>query len=298
MSNSSEKEHKQLTIALIISMVFWGLSWPSAKVLTQFGHSPIELGIVRYAFVVVSLLILLWILKIPVIISKKAIPYLILSGVLMAIYNFTFLKGVEMGSPGAGGILVTTMNPLMAYGLGMLIDWRRPNKNEFIGLGLGILAGCTLLQIWDTKINLLEAGNSFFLLSALLWAIMSRFTSKSAKYGSAFSYTWWLYFVTFLCLIPVMNGMEVKRLVAITDLTFWGNILFGSVIVTTLATTLYFYATSKVGAEKASSFIFTVPLMAALSSWFILGEAIQIHTVIGGVLGITAVYMINRKIKR
>jgi drug/metabolite transporter (DMT)-like permease len=98
-----------------------------------------------------------------------------------------------------------------------------------------------------------------------------------------------------LCILPFADFKEILALTASNDQLFWGNLLFASIITTTLATTMYFYATSKIGAEKASSFIFTVPFTAALSSYFILGEAIQLHTIIGGFLGIAAVWMINRK---
>jgi drug/metabolite transporter (DMT)-like permease len=88
---------------------------------------------------------------------------------------------------------------------------------------------------------------------------------------------------------------EVLTLTASTELLFWGNLLFASIITTTLATTVYFFATAKIGAEKASSFIFTVPFSAALSSFLILGEKIEWPTIVGGFIGILAVWMINRK---
>lgn len=295
--DNDNKAAGQLTIAMIISMVFWGISWPSAGVLTKMG-TPIELGVYRYLFVAVSLLVLLVVLKIPLKVAKRGIPFIVISGMIMAMYNFTFLKGLQSGNPGAGGILVTTLNPIMAYGIGMLIDWKRPNRNEVIGLSLGVIAGLTLLQVWSDSSKLFSPGNLFFLLSAFLWSVMSKFTSKSAKYGSPFAFTWWMYVVTLLCMLPIMDLSEMTRLLHITEFKFWGNLLFGSVIVTSLATTLYFYATSKIGAEKASSFIFTVPFTAALSSWLLLGEQIQPHTMAGGVIGIAAVYMINRKRRR
>lgn len=295
--NTSDNKTGKLTLAMIISMVIWGISWPSNGVLTNFG-SPISLGIFRYVLVGISLLLLLLMLKTPLKISAKGIPFLLISGVLMAMYNFTFLQGLKLGSPGAGGILVTTLNPIVAYTIGMLIARKRPNTNESIGLVLGILAGCTLLQLWNNFDILGQGGNIYFLLSALIWAVMSKFTSNSAKYGSAFAFTWWMYLVTLACLLPFANWTEISRLTHETDLHFWGNLLFGSVITTTGATTIYFFATSKIGAEKASSFIFTVPFTAALSSFLILGEPIKLHTIIGGGIGIAAVYMINRKLKK
>jgi drug/metabolite transporter (DMT)-like permease len=90
---------------------------------------------------------------------------------------------------------------------------------------------------------------------------------------------------------------EARLAIHINDPIFWLNLVFSSAIVTAIATTVYFYATTRLGAEKASSFIFLVPLAAALSSWLLLGEHIMPHTIVGGVLGIAAVYTINKKKK-
>lgn len=286
---------RALTVYMILSMVMWGISWPSNKVLTSFG-SAIDLGFFRYFFVVLSLFPLLFVIKSKVKISRKALPFLIVSGVLMAVYNYLFLQGLKNGTPGKGGILVTTLNPVMAYALGMLVDWRRPSKNEAIGLIIGIAAGCTLLEVWEGGDSLLDAGNLFFLLAAFTWSVMSKFTAQSGKFGSPVSFSWWMYVVTLCCILPFMNYGNVGRLFHSHEAAFWGNLLFSSVIVTTVATTMYFFATAKIGAERASSFIFTVPVSAALASWIIGGEIIEPHTIAGGLLGIAAVYVINKKL--
>lgn len=292
--NEKQSPQSMLTLIMIISMIIWGISWPSNKVLTSFG-TPVDLGVFRYGFVITSLLLLLIPLKTKLIISKKGIPFLLASGILMAVYNYTFLAGLKNGSPGAGGILVTTLNPVIAYGLGMLIDWKKPGRNEFIGLLFGIVAGLTLLKVWGNEDIFAKPGNLYFLLSALIWSVMSKFTSKSAKYGSPFAFTWWMYFVTLACLLPFCNFTAIGSLLHTSDMHFWGNVLFSSVITTTLATTTYFFATSKIGAEKASSFIFIVPFSAAIFSFSILGEQLAWNTIVGGLLGIAAVYMINKK---
>lgn len=292
--NEKQNSQSMLTIAMVISMIVWGISWPSNKVLTSFG-TPAVLGFFRYGFVIISLILLLVVLKTKIVISKKGIPSLVAAGVLMATYNYAFLAGLQNGSPGAGGILVTTLNPVMAYGIGMLVDWKRPSRNETIGLCFGVIAGLTLLKVWGNEDIFAKPGNLYFLLCALVWSVMSKFTSKSAKYGSPFAFTWWMYFVTLMCIVPFCDFNAISELIQTNDLKFWGNVLFSSVITTTLATTVYFFATSKIGAEKASSFIFIVPFSAAVFSLLILGENLEIHTIIGGLLGIGAVYMINKK---
>jgi len=285
-----------LTITMIISMITWGISWPANGTLSAYG-SAFDLGFFRYLFVVVSLFFILVFLKDKLLISRKAIPFVIISGALMAMYNYTFLAGLQHGSPGAGGILVTTLNPVIAYTIGILLSWKRPSSNELAGLIFGVLAGLCLLKIWENKSIFEAPGNIYFLLCAVIWSVLSKFTSTSSKYGSSFAFSWWMYLMTLIFILPFNDFGKINSLMHSTELKFWGNMFFSSVITTSLATTLYFYATAKIGAEKASSFIFIVPFTAALSSFLLLGEQIKVHTVIGGILGIIAVYLINRKPK-
>ncbi len=283
-----------LTTAMIISMIIWGMSWPSNKVLTSFG-SPVSLGILRYTLVITSLFCLLILLKVKLTVSKRGIPFILISGIMMASYNYTFLAGLKNGSPGAGGILVTTLNPILAYSIGILLAKRKPKAKETIGILLGACAGVVLLRLWDNVNILKNTGNVLFLASAVIWSVMSKFSSRSNEFGNPFAFTFWMYVVTLLFMLPVADYPELNNLVHCVEPMFWGNLLFASVVVTSFATTMYFYATSQIGAERASSFIFTVPLCAGLSSFFILNEQLHWYTILGGLLGIAAVYVLNRK---
>jgi drug/metabolite transporter (DMT)-like permease len=285
--------NKYLAIGMVLSMFLWGLSWPSGKVLTNY-CSAINFTVYRYFFVVATMLLLLPILGTRFRIHKKGIPAIIASGVLLAVYSYLFFMGIKKGSPGAGGVLVTTLNPIMAYAIGFGLKRSLPSRKEGLGLLLGLLAGLVLLKVWDNKV-LLGGGNLYFLLAAFTWAAMSKFTAQGAMHGSSMSFSLWQYLVTLLCLLPLTNFTEMQAAIHIPDPLFWLNLLFGSVIVTAMATTVYFYTTTRLGAERASSFIFLVPFAAAISSWAFLGEKILPHTIVGGLLGIAAVYIINRK---
>jgi drug/metabolite transporter (DMT)-like permease len=287
-------QKKLLTLSIVISMFFWGLSWPSAKVITAYA-SPINLVVYRYIIVSFTLLPILFLFKINPKIKKDGILYVILSASLLALYSILMFRGLTLGFSGAGGVMVTTLNPIMAYFIGLIVKKKKPTKNEMLGLIIGLFAGCILLEIWKNLDGLLMGGNIYLLLSALIWALMSRITANSSKYGSPFSFSFWIYLATFVFLIPFMTFGEIEHTLEIADFKFWGNLLFGGAIVTSIATSIYFYATSKLGSEKASSYIFLVPFSAAISAWILLDEKIYIHTIVGGVLGIVAVYLINRK---
>ncbi len=283
-----------LTIGMVISMCLWGLSWPANKVLTHY-CSPANFTVSRYIVVVITMLILLPSMGISIRVKKKGVPIFAISGALLALYSYFFFMGLKKGAPGAGGVLVTTLNPIIAYTINIFLKKRLPGKFESAGLVLGIIAGCVLLKLWDNTHTLFDSGNLFFLLAALTWAVMSKFTAMGSKYGSSPGFSLWQYIITMACLLPFTDFPELAATIHITDWQFWLNLIFSSAIVTAIATTVYFYATTSLGAEKASSFIFLVPVAAAVSSWLTLGEHIQLHTAIGGLLGIVAVYLINKK---
>jgi drug/metabolite transporter (DMT)-like permease len=74
---------------------------------------------------------------------------------------------------------------------------------------------------------------------------------------------------------------------------YWQHMLFLSVIVISIATSVFFLANQKIGPCRSSSFIFVVPLTAmGLSVWFF-GETIHLSLAFGGAFALAAVYLIN-----
>ena len=59
-------------------------------------------------------------------------------------------------------------------------------------------------------------------------------------------------------------------------------------------TSIYFQASVKLGPKRASSYIFMVPLTAMGFAMYFLNEPLQLSTLLGGTLGILAVYKINK----
>src|ERR1022692_486704 len=137
-----------LKLAIVFSMLLWGLSWPSSKILTHY-CTAVNFVVYRYALVLLTLLPILLFMKIKLGIRKEGIPSVILSGFLLALYSYLFFAGLKFGFAGSGGVLVTVLNPIMAYFLGIIVMRRRPVRNETIGLILGLMAGCVLLNIWN-----------------------------------------------------------------------------------------------------------------------------------------------------
>lgn len=98
-------------------------------------------------------------------------------------------------------------------------------------------------------------------------------------------------------MLPIANYSELQSIFTTGDTKFWLNMLYFCTINSAGATTVYLYLTTKLGAEKASGFVFMVPCAAAIASWIFMGEAITTTTIVGGVLGIFAVMIMQGKVK-
>ena len=296
MQRSSQNKETLLLIAILISMCIWGMSWSSAKVLSGYA-SPTTLAFIRFFFVPFTLFPIIKFFNIDIKIKKQGYKYVIGAGIFMLIYTLVFFKGLKEGEPGKAGVLVTTTNPIFAYIIGLIISRVLPNKRELIGLGIGVIAGIILLNVFTEPNAILAAGNSYFLIGAFVWAVMSKFSSHANKFGSPIAFSFWMNLITVIGLGFLADVEDVTYIITTGDKKFWLNILYFGIINSSLATTCYLFATAKIGAEKASTYIFIVPSMAIIGSWLFMDEEIKLHTVIGGLIGIVAVFIINGKLR-
>jgi drug/metabolite transporter (DMT)-like permease len=294
MSEDNERNKQLFLLGMILSMICWGFSWTSGKIMSEYGD-PLTNSFYRFTVTFVSLFLILLFFKTPFKIKTKGMFDLIMASLLMSIYTFLFFKGLATGKAGAGGVLVTVLNPIASYGIMLIMTKRKPTRNESIGLLLGLIAGAILLKLITEADKIFSAGNIYFLLAAFCWAILSIFTSRASRYGSPVTFSFFLYGISGILMLLFAGWEGIQTTFAKADTVFWGNLFFSATITTSLATTLYFIATSRLGASKASSFIFLVPFSAALGSWIFLSEIPQLHTITGGLLGIGAVYVLNRK---
>lgn len=294
MSTQSQPSKSLFLLGMILSMTCWGFSWTAGKVMGNYG-SPMTISFLRFTLTFVSMILILIILRESFKISRKGIPDLLAASLIISVYTFLFFKGLSTGKAGAGGVLVTVMNPIISYGIMLTMAWRKPSRNEAIGLIVGLIAGVVLLKLPMEADRIFSAGNIYFLLASVSWALLSVFTARASRYGSTVTFSAWMYGVSTIGLLAFAGIEAPLATLSRADGIFWFNLFFSATITTSLATTFYFVATSRLGASQASSFIFMVPFSAALGSWMFLGEVPQWHTVAGGVLGIGAVYILNKK---
>ncbi len=296
---SKIKKETVFAVIIVIAMLTWGGSWTSGKAI----DIEVALEIVvfwRFFITFISFIPIILYLKPSLSLNKRGRYQVIIGAIFLVLYNFFFLYGLRYGLANEGGVIVTTLNPLFTFLISVIILKQSMKLKEAIGLFIGLIGGAILFQIWNIfNPSFLGGGDLLFLLAALSWALLSVITQKSKLNISPFVFSFYTYglaaLLNFILAIP-KGVFDISEVQSIT----WINIFYLSLAATTFGTTVYFYAASQLGANKASSYTFLVPSSAVFFSWLILKEKVEWWTIIGGILALIAIYIINynKKLER
>jgi len=283
---------RHFTYLLVFAMLLWGGGWTALKILTV--ELPMEIIVFwRFFFMSVTFLPILYFLKQPLHVNSSNLKYILSSSVLNVIFMVSSFYGVKNGLAGSGGVIITTISPIITFFLVALIFKKRLQNLQYFGLFVGLVGGAILLQVNDFSL-FFNGSNSYFLLCALAWAGVTILAQHSQKHIHPIHYSFLISVIATILTFFYAFDSNLS-LVFEQDTKFWIAMIYLAVFGQTIATTIFFIASGKLGSEKTSSFMFLVPIFALFSASFILDEPIESHILLGGFISILAVYFINKK---
>ena len=280
---------------MVFAMITWGYSWVGAKILGPYGHVSTKIFL-RFFFASIALIPILLKYHIPFRIDKKGFMFILWNSISLCSYNYFYFKSTHMGLAGVGGVLVTTLNPILtSLFVFSFLDRSSAKLKEFVGLIMGLTGGGIIMRLWEMDIALMiSSGNIFYILASCSWVSVTIASQKSKTHIHFLTYSFWSFLSASLFSLSFCEIESISQTINY-DSIYWLNIFLLSIVVMSFANTMYFFASSKIGAVKASSFIFVVPLTAIIFSKIILNEQVLYTTVLGGILSVVAVYLINKK---
>ena len=280
---------------MVFAMITWGYSWVGAKILGPYGHVSTKIFL-RFFFASIALIPILLKYRIPFRIDKKGFIFIIWNSISLCSYNYFYFKSTHMGLAGVGGVLVTTLNPILtSLFVFSFLDRSSAKLKEFVGLIMGLTGGGIIMRLWEMDIALMiSSGNIFYILASCSWVSVTIASQKSKTHIHFLTYSFWSFLSASLFSLSFCEIESISQTINY-DSIYWLNIFLLSIVVMSFANTMYFFASSKIGAVKASSYIFVVPLTAIIFSKIILNEQVLYTTVLGGILSVVAVYLINKK---
>ena len=274
-------------------MLSWGISWTSAKIVGQYIDSTTAI-FYRFLFSTIFYFPIFPILNLNFSFKEIQLKMVAICSAILGLYNYFFFTGTNVGLAGIGGVLVTTTNPLFTMVLIAIISKRYLTIREVFGITLGFLGGCFIINIWQLGWNqIFQSGNMYFILCATIWAVLTILISKTIPSTQSIHFTFLMYLGTTILAFPFISTSNIMVIFSF-DSIFWIHFFILSIGALTFGTTTYFVASQKLGPEKSSSYIFTVPVSALLASMIFLQETLDLFTFIGCVLTICAVFIINR----
>ena len=282
---------------LLLSMTIWGLSWTNAKILSDYAPSSV-LAFWRFFFSSITMIPVLWLTGNNFRVTRQGMKYIFTGAVFISLYNIFFFMGTNNGAASVGGIIVPTFNPIITFIISILLMKQVVYRMDIIGLILGFTGGVIVLQAWTLSLEQIIAnGNLFFICASVSWGIMSIISGRSHAHISTLSFSFWVYTISTLIYLGATWNKDIL-LIFTYDWIFWVNMFFLSVGAMVFGTTVYFFGTTRLGPEKASAFIFIVPVSALFFSVLLIGERLEITTMIGGIMTMIAVYLINKSHSR
>jgi len=277
---------------MALSMFSWGIAWTNAKIVNEY-LSFHNLIFLRFLIGFISIYPLIYNKNNINALAIKNLKFIIPASIIFYIYNLFFFMGTHYGYAGKGAVLVTTLNPIITFII-MSVIKKGINKKEVVGISLGILGGLFIMNVFNEGFsNIFHINNIFFLICAFTWGINTVITNYGQKDINPFQFIFFCYLFTAIISLPFSNLMAIDFLKL--DYRFYFNFFIVSLGAMSFGTSVYLYATPKLGPIKASAFIFSVPFIALGTANIFLGEPITHNVVIGGIISLVAIYIINKK---
>ena len=268
-------------ILAIVTVIFWGTSFVSTKVLLNHGFTAVQVFTLRFAVTYLMLLAA----------SHKHFRskcwkdelILFISGISgCTLYFWTENTALSL-SPSSNVSLIVCTNPLLTMILGgLLYKSERLGKRQvagclftFIGMVLVVLNGKFIL-------NLSPVGDFLAFGAALLWTIYSLVVRQLIGKYSALFITRKMFFYGFLTSIPALlleAGGDISKALDIPWKNFSEPVVSINFLCLTVFSSLFGYliwnkVLKQLGTVLASNYIYAIPLVTVITAMATIGERI------------------------
>lgn len=258
-------------MALLFSIVVWGISFINTKVLLQ-EMSPVTIALFRQLPALVTLLVLMRVNGESFRLSRRdwmLFPVATLFGIVL--YMVFENSGLQYTSASTASMLVAAI-PVLVLLIESFTD-RRPLKAQSLGFILASVVGVYFV-LFETGVPDLSTssfkGNLYVFLAMLSWIVYTFLNKRlGARHSSLKMTTMQTLFAVpmfFAFAVPAIPGWRIPSGGAMLHLLFLG------IFCSALAYMFYFIAIQKMGPVIPSAFLNLLPLVTILTSGFVLHE--------------------------
>lgn len=297
MDGLSESTRKVLLIVLLVlAMIMWGNTIVAIKYAGGY-VGPLQIVGLRFPLAALAFALILLPFRASRIwtLIRAQWSRLALMGLFGGVLNNAFWAWSTQGIPGGTATLIAALIPAFTYLLSVAFLGERFVWNRSIGIIIAFV-GLIVLIGWGTGRQLGLGEFRYGLLAVIAVATHAAYTvlgkplleneppllvtAVSMSFAGLFS-------------LAFFSPSLMAKLPSL-PITFWGAMLFLSLLSTVFAFAVWCAALQRMPAGQLGSFTYLVPLVGVLSGHLFLDEPITIALAIGGTLVIAGVILVTR----
>ncbi len=209
----------------------------------------------------------------------------------MAANQLFFAMGVKRTSV-AHGALIVGLTPLFVYLLSCAVGHEQFRPRKLLGMGLA-LAGISVLQA-KSSAGASLFGDALVLLGCLTFTIFTVFSKPLSGTLSPIGTVTLNFLGAVVFLAPATITLSIdfpfRQLLPIS----WLCLLFMAAVPSVFCFLLYYRVLKQMPASKLTTFTYLQPIMASTMAIPLLGEAMSIGLLAGGLMILAGVYLAER----
>lgn len=270
-------------IAALFTIFVWGITFISTKILLH-DFTPQEILFVRFCMGWLALCLF-----------RPRIPRLMGAGIeltfaaagFFGVTLYFLLENIALQYSLAAnvGVIVSTAPFFTVLVDRLFFHGEKPALPFYLGF-LCAMAGIAMISFKDAEISLSPIGDLLALLAALAWAFYSAFTKKLAGLGlGSLRTTRRVFFYGILLMLPILpiTGCQFDADAFFLPVNL-GNFLFLGLAASALCFATWTFCLDRLGTERASAYIYLVPVVTLISAAMLLHELITGRMICGMVL--------------
>ena len=292
----------QFVLMMTIAVIVWACAFPFIRIgLDELSF--INLTIMRFLVVCIAFFIILILIpkKFSKLQKKDILPIFILGFFGVMVYHLGLNYGEQYISPSAASLIIATI-PIYVVILATIFLKEKIKIVKLLGIIIALL-GVIIISIWGKENISLEIEYMFAAFAVLVAAIMGALYTVAGKKllerYNGLSLTVYAMLLGSVGLIPfVIISPTLVTEVAAMSTTAWFAILFLGIFSTVVGYVIWYVALEMKTASGVSVYLYAIPVLSTIISYFFLGDEITYFFILGGIFVIFGLILVNMKTKK
>lgn len=298
-SNFTNFSKLKFVITITILVVVWAFAFLFIKIGLE-ELSFVNLTIMRFLIACLVLILILFFQKkrFSKLHKKDIVPIFLLGFFGVIVYHLGLNYGEQFISPAAASLIIATV-PVEIIILSTIFLKEKIGLKKLIGVIIA-LCGVVVISIWGKAGASIHIEYISAVLAVLIAAIMSALYTIAGKKlltrYSALSLTTYAMLLGSLGLTPFIRGSLLDQILKMS-MTGWFAVIFLGVFSTVVGYGLWYIVLKIKSASEISVYLYAIPVLSTIISYFMFKEKITLMFILGGFLVIAGLIIVNIRAK-